>query len=193
MPKENASARIGKDGRPIVSLHNRDYRTRKIGTHPKTGKPIVQHYDSGYMARWQQIVRTQVWEQMKKIGADPYPQGWPVAVGILIFRTKAESNETDFPVGTPDKDNFEESIMNALKRPAPQSKKLVAIRNIWPNGVLFHDDSQATLGLIPQGKIWATPQHPPGALISVQTATEVEYIQPFTGKIFMQLNRTVQP
>lgn len=189
MPKENASARIGRDGRAKVSLHNRDYRTRKIGVHPKTGEDIIQRYDAGYMARWQQQVRTQVWEQLCKLGAKPYPAGWPVAVGILIFRTKSKSNETDFPTGTPDKDNFEESIMNALKCPAPQSKKLAAVRQIWPNGVLFADDSQAVLGLIPQGKIWATPQHPPGAMITVQTATEVEYIQPFTGKIFMQLNQ----
>lgn len=167
MPKENASARVDRFGNAHISLHNRDYRTKKVGE-KADGSAILKRFDTGYMARWQDEVRRQVFQQMA--GSAPFPKGMPLAIGILIIRTKPKSNDTIFPVGPPDIDNFDEAIFNALKAPAPQSKKLAAVRAKWPNGVLFYDDAQIVERLLPSGKIWAVGPVHPGAIIQIRKA-----------------------
>ena len=161
-PKENSTTTIDKNTSRVVGrrVFHRDYRTRK---NPITGK--VEKYDHGYLKKWRDIVQDQIHRQMQALGLKPFPKNHPLAIGILIFKPKPKSCKLELPSQMPDMDNYEYAINNALK--STRTKKGPGL---FPDGVLFYDDDCPVWILDPTGKVWATKEHPPGALITIQDA-----------------------
>jgi hypothetical protein len=62
------------------------------------------------------------------------------------------------------------AIRNALKRTKVKKGK----PGPYPDGVLFWDDDQVVWRAGSEGMVWATEQHPPGVLITVQSALELK-------------------
>jgi hypothetical protein len=160
-----------------------DYRERTV-CHPISGKPtrngrgkiIREKYDEGYHARWFRTVQDAVSSQMARMGLDPFPANHPIALGVMVWRTKPEGNDKLLPTVVPDDDNYRYYIHNALKKPGKDS----AFQ--YPEGLLYYDDNCAVYRPFPEGKFWATEQEPPGCLITVQDAMylldEMEEFQP---------------
>ena len=160
-----------------------DYRERTV-YHPISGKPmkngngktIKEKYDEGYHARWFRIVQDAVSSQMARLGLDPFPPNHPIALGVMVWRTKPDGNHNLLPSVTPDDDNFRYYIHNALKKTNKDSDFH------RPDGILYHDDNCTVFRPFPEGKFWATEQEPPGCLITVQDAmyllNEMDEFQP---------------
>lgn len=146
---------------------DRDYR---VATDPKTGKPFK--WDIGYMRRWTDHCRRCVLELMQQYGLQRFAQGEPLAVGMLFYRSQADSNDSWMPAQKPDYSNFYYAVENALKMTPGTHKKYdngqkYFLPGPFPEGVLYYDDDQVCWQLEPAGKVWATADEPPGVLISV--------------------------
>lgn len=165
-PKKDIG-QAGKGGRPIII--DNDYRTRK---NPVTGR--VEKYDRGYKKAWIEKVRSTTLVYMAMRGLSPIPKGVPIAVGYLFFRTRPASNKTEFPAQTPDKDNYEYAITNALKSTPKKRKKGVLVETEYPDGILYYDDCQIVWNLHPSGILWADENNPPGVIIQVELIENIK-------------------
>lgn len=140
---------------------DRDYRTR---TDPATGKIIK--YDRGHKRAWYRLVRNTAADWMVRMGLEPFPKNHPIAIGCAFFVTKSKTCKLDMPSQTPDMDNLEYTIWNALKR----TVKRKGNDCLYPNGVCFFDDDQIIYRVQPSGVYWADEEHPPGVVVTILDA-----------------------
>jgi len=173
MPKKEISARI-INGKPRIIVRPHDWRTRTV-IDPYTKKKKIEKYDIGYKGRWFKLVQETVHGELFKMGLKPFPPNYPIALGVMIWRSKPESNEMELPSVTPDDDNYYYYIHNALKRTDDDFYP-------YKDGVLYYDDNSICYHPFREGKFWATEQEPPGVMITVQDAyyllDEIEEFQP---------------
>lgn len=107
---------------------------------------------------------------MEKFSLKPFPKNHPLGIGCLFFVKKAESNKLTFPSQTPDLDNFEYAIANALKRTPKKNGR----DGKYPNGVLYYDDDQLIWRISPSGMLWATDEHPAGLILRIRDGYEIK-------------------
>lgn len=161
-------------GQVRINMVPRDWKTKTI-INPATGKKKTEKYDIGYKGRWFKLVQETVYQELKKMGLKPFPANYPIALGIVIWRTQSKSNDFELPSVTPDDDNYFYYIHNALKKTDDDFYP-------YKDGVLYYDDNCICYHPFKEGKFWATEQEPPGAMITVQDAyyllDEIEEFQP---------------
>lgn len=163
-PKDNARIVFPRGGgKPFLQSYLRDYRTRK---NPTTGD--IEAYDHGYMMKWYELVRSTVLTEMKLRDFEPFPKKHPLGLGCLFFITRSKSCKLFLPSQVPDEDNLDYGIRNILKRTPAKTKHGARIEGPYPDGVLFYDDDQIVWREWPAGMLWATPEQPPGVIITVQ-------------------------
>jgi len=171
-PQPFPKKEIGIIGTRTVIIDH-DYRERQV-IDPITKNPMLnkkgnvkkKKYDRGYKRKWMQFVKDVVSLELRKHDLGPFPKNHPVAIGCLFFLSQSKSNKLLLPSQDPDYDNVLYAIMNALKRKPKKGGR----SSDCPLGTLFYEDNQPVWGLKPYGKVWATEEHPPGLLITVQDA-----------------------
>ena len=117
--KKHVASVRGKDGRERLIPVDTDYRTKPDPSgaiDPKTGRVRLIKYYRGYKANWVKRVASEARLYMVRNRIEPFPQSHPIAMGCLFYLTRAKSNNRILPSQTPDWDNLEYAIRNALKR-----------------------------------------------------------------------------
>ena len=105
----------------------------------------------GYFEGWRNQVRLAA--NLAMSGRLALPAGVGCRLGVEVRVKQAKSNRKRFPVQIPDWSNYWYYIENLLK------------------GCVYKDDCQV-LGPLPGDKLWATPDRPEGAYVTIRRITE---------------------
>jgi hypothetical protein len=141
----------------VVEIPDRDLIRIRVYGKPEPFAKLLRGKYSNIFARdpggrkkaWMKLVAMTGLVYMRGYGLEPFPQHHSVAMGCLIFLPKARSCKLPYPSQRPDLDNLKYAIWNALK------------------GVAYYDDDQVIYTAQPDGEVWATPDEPPGVLITM--------------------------
>lgn len=162
-PKKDVAVVQRPGMKPRLVPVDHDYQIR---TDPDTGK--TKKYNRGYKRIWMKVVAVTVNRYLVDHDLEPFPRNHALAMGCLFFLTKSKSCKLTLPSQKPDEDNLLYAVRNALESTTNSKGP-----GIYPTGALYHADSQIVWILKPQGKVWATEQHKPGVLITVQDAYQL--------------------
>lgn len=112
----------------------------------------VDRDPKGLKAAWKQRVQDAAREFMK--GRDPIPKRAPLCITLVVYRTRAKSNQYRYPVIIPDGDNYFYLVHNVLE------------------GICYVNDSQ--LCDYHEYKRWAhqNPSGVPGVYVFIEEVTD---------------------
>lgn len=115
----------------------------------RNGRYVGQrHRDpKGNKASWANLVRMTA--NLAMSGRETLATGVGCRLGVEVRVKQAKSNRRRFPAQTPDWSNYWYFIENILK------------------GCVYKDDCQV-LGPLPGDKLWATPDRPEGAYVTIK-------------------------